>query len=343
MRIERPYGYNFEKRNNSKLWLDKNENIDPLFQKTIKSIINNVSTSANFYPENKDIYSLLAKIEKINKTNIIFTHGSDGGIFNVFKLLINKGDRVLVTNPTFAMYDIYCQIFGAKKVSVPYEFHSNQLSLNYDKILQNIKKYQIKLLCLPNPDSPSGIYHDKEFIIKALGLLNKNNSFLLIDEAYYPFYPNTWMQEIKKFNNLIILRSFSKSFGIAGLRIGYVASNKNIIQQLNQIKPMYEVNSLSLDVAYFLLKYIDKVYLSVRRLNKGKIYFENYFKKKNYRVLDTKGNFSHIEIPELERKKFKKYCYFRYFNTGPLSGFSRFTSTTVKNFQILLIQVYGKK
>jgi len=342
MNLTRPYGYNFDERSKSKLWLDKNENIDPLLGKTIKDIINKVSESALFYPENKNIYTLLAKIENIDKSNIIFTHGSDGGIRSIFQLLIKSGDSVLITDPTFAMYDVYCKIYQAKKVKVSYELSSNQLTIDYTKTLKEIKKNRVKLFCLPNPDSPSGVFHNSKFIDKAVNLLSKNNGYLLIDEAYYPFYNSTWIQKIKKYENLFIVRSFSKSFGVAGLRIGYIASSSNLIDKLNLIKPMYEVSSLSLEVAYSLLKKINKVHASIKRLNKGKNYFENFFKKKGYKVLKTEGNFSHILLPNLDINLFKKYCYFRYFNSGPLNGFSRFTSTNIKNFKELLINVYGK-
>lgn len=342
MKLSRPYGYDFQKRDKSKLWLDKNENLDPIFHDTIKSIINETLYSANYYPENKKIYSKLANIEKINKKNIIFTHGSDGGIHNIFKLLIKKGNKVLLTEPTFAMYNVYTEIFNAKKITIPYELRSNQLSINYNQVIDILQKSNIKLFCLPNPDSPSGVFHNDKFIFEALDLLKKNNGYLLIDEAYYPYYPYTFIKKIKKYDNLFIVRSFSKSFGVAGLRIGYIATNNNMIDQLNLIKPMYEVSSLSMEVAFLLLKKIDKVHASINRLNKGKKYFEHFFKNKGYKVLDTKGNFSHILIPERERKKLKKYCYFRYFSSGPLEGFSRFTSTTTKNFKDLLFKVYDR-
>lgn len=341
MKIQRPYGYKILERDKNKLWLDKNENINPKLHSVIKKHVATSSWASCFYPENKNIYQLLADINKINIDNFIFTHGSDGGILNVFKLLVKPNDIVIITNPSFAMYEIYCKIFKVKKIKISYKLKKNNFTLDFESLFQLLINYPIKLICLPNPDSPTGFVHNKEYLIYILKLLKRNKGYLLVDEAYYPFHNETLINEINNYQNLIVVRSLSKAYGLAGLRVGYLASNSKLINKFNNIKPMYEVNSISLEVLNCLLKNQNIVLKSIKDLQIGKLYFESFFKEKGYQIIETKGNFSHVSLPITDRKKFEKFCYFRYFNDGPLKGYSRFSSTTKKNFKNLLNSVYS--
>ena len=118
----------------------------------------------------------------------------------------------------------------------------------------------------------------------------------MIDEAYNGFYNFSYLKFIKKYKNLLVLRTFSKSFGLAGLRAGFLATNKNMAQELSKYKPMYEINSIACKVVNYLLnnKKISKNYIS--ETIKGKKYFEEELKKLKIPFLKTYANFIHIDL-----------------------------------------------
>ena len=113
------------------------------------------------------------------------------------------------------------------------------------------------MIILANPNSPTGTVINKKKILDITKKAQKYNIPVIIDEAYYGFYNYSFIKEINKYKNLIILRTFSKSYGLAGLRAGYLISNKSIIKELFKFKPMYEINSIACKVLEIFLKHKD--------------------------------------------------------------------------------------
>jgi histidinol-phosphate aminotransferase len=338
-KVQRPNWTKSQFRNANKLWLDKNENSDKLLLKETKKLFNQVNVATIFsYPDLSTLYKKLAKNLKVNPKNLLFTAGSDVGIKTVFDAFINEGDIVVRTNPTFAMYSVYSKIFNVKEILLDYEKTEQGPKINLKKIIKIILKKKPKLICLPNPDSPTGHSFSSEEIKTLLKKARKIGSLVLIDEAYYPFYPFSSKKFIKKFPNLIITRTTSKAWGLAGLRVGYVLSSINIIKEMHKVRPMYEINNIA---AELFNKYLDKKSLvrnSVRRLLEGKKYFTkemqnlgfDFFKKEE-------GNFIHVNFKNHREKILKqlsKRVYFRHNESHKsIANFSRFTLTSIENFK----------
>ena len=129
--LSRPFSADSLPRKNSNIWLDKNENLDPYLQKIINSVASKVpSISYNSYPEAAGLYVKLSKWLKVPKKSIILTHGSDGAIKATFELFISPGDKVIHMDPTFAMYPVYCKIFGALAKKITYKRKENKPYIN---------------------------------------------------------------------------------------------------------------------------------------------------------------------------------------------------------------------
>ena len=129
---------------------------------------------------------------------------------------------------------------------------------------------------------------------------------MIIDEAYYGFYKNSFIKYLNKFKNLIILRTFSKSYGLAGLRAGYLITNKKLCQSIFKIKPMYEMTSLTTIFLEAILKdkNLEKNY--IRSINNNKKHFIKFLKKNQINFIDTKANFIHVEIKN-NKNSFSNY------------------------------------
>ena len=275
---------------------------------------------------------------KLNPKNLLLTAGSDAGIKTVFETFVNKGDVVLRTNPTFAMYSVYSKIFNAKEILLNYEKTNQGPKIDLKNIIKILLEKKPKLICLPNPDSPTGHSFSLAEIEILLKKALKVGSLVLIDEAYYPFYLFSSKKFIKKFSNLIITRTTAKAWGLAGLRVGYVLSSTNIIKEMHKVRPMYEINNVG---AQLFKKCLDKKSLaktSVTRLLKGKKYFKKEMLNLGFDVFKKEeGNFIHVNFKNHKKKILKKLServYFRHNESHKsIKNFSRFTLTSRENFQ----------
>ena len=141
------------------------------------------------------------------------------------------------------------QNFKKKTIKIGYD---TKLTLDTQKLYKNINS-KVSLIIISNPNSPTGTVLNLNEIKKILEKAKKYKIKVVIDEAYFGFSLVTACPLIKRFKNLIVLRTFSKAYGLAGLRIGYAISNPANIEELTNIKPMYEVNSLAiLGLIFFL-------------------------------------------------------------------------------------------
>lgn len=305
--------------------LDKNERVSKFpknFISLFKKKLN--SESLNTYPEIFNFYKLLSKSHKLKKDYFLGTAGIDAGLKNSIEIFGDK--KIIILDPTFAMINIYCKILGKKVVKIGYD---KNLNLQLKKLKKNINN-QVSLIILSNPNSPTGtilnLSNIKEILVKAA----KYNVKVVIDEAYYGFSSVTAEPLIKKYKNLIILRTFSKAYGLAGLRVGYIISNSKNIKMYNNIKPMYEVNSLGILAANILLnnQKIKKEYLN--EVEKGKKILLNFFLKKKIHFLESEGNFIVFKLKKRKNNYFrtlkqKKIMIVEKLNYKNLKGLSRIT------------------
>ena len=316
------------------LRLDKNERVSKLDKKLFQKLIHKIShEDLTSYPELESLYTLLSKENKLNKDCFVVTPGSDGGIRMCYELFVKPKDKIITISPTFAMVDIYAKIFQAKQFKINYD---ENLKLNVEDIYKYLKK-KVSLLILANPNSPTGTIINKRTIIKILKKAKKNKTAVLIDEAYYGFTKFTTIPLIQKFNNLIVVRTFSKSFGLAGLRGGYLATNKFLAKQLFSLKPMYEINSIAvLIIKEFIKRKISKNY--TEQTYNGKKFLLSNFKLHNLRYFDTHANFVHVDFKDKKNKilnLFKKNKVL--FKGGPgvkkLENFIRITTGPMKEMK----------
>jgi len=248
-KVNRIRGTNISRLN--ALRLDKNERTTKFSALIFEKILTNLRHEhLTAYPETEQLYDQLAKYLDVNREQIVVTAGSDAGIKYCFELLVERGSEIITLAPTFAMVDIYAQLYGVQQKKIGYNV---DLSLQQECLLDSISS-ATALIVLANPNSPTGTLISEKDLRIIINKAQQSGSIVLVDEAYYGFCKYTALPLLKEYDNLVIARTFSKSFGLAGCRVGYLIAQTKMAQQLYRLKPMYEVNAFGVLAAMTMLE-----------------------------------------------------------------------------------------
>lgn len=326
----RPNWLSGDPRDPQKLWLDKNENVDPELSRLTSEILQSLPVKCiTSYPDAAHLYRKLSTSLELGAEHLLLSAGSDGSIRAAFEAYVEPGDTVIHPNPTFAMYSVYCQIYGANEVPLDYRPSKKGPLLKTQEVIDIINTAKAKLVCLPNPDSPTGtvfLPNDLRAIIEAAG---EAGSMMLIDEAYYPFYEESALLWVQEYGHLIVTRSTGKAWGIAGMRIGYSAASPEIAANLHKVRAMYETNTMAMAMFERLLDHQGEILASVRRLLNGKAFFLKAMEELGFRTLHNHGNFTHVafgdKAPAIHAALADLVYYRQDFSQDCLKGFSRFS------------------
>ena len=336
-RLTRPDWTSGTPRDPSLLWLDKNENTDPallaLTSKVMLDVLGGAGRDAvRLYPDSVSLYQKLARCVGLAPENLTLAAGSDGVIRSVFEAFVNPRDTVLHTHPTFAMYPVYALMYGAHAVQMPYRRTEGGPRLDVEEVVAAIDTHRPKLVCIPNPDSPTGTVFapaDLRTIVDTCGRLG---AIVLVDEAYHPFYAHSAAAWVTDCPQLIVARTFAKAWGLAGLRIGYAVAHPSIATLLHKVRPMYEVNTVAVTVVERLLDVEAEMFASVERLNAGRDRLLDAMEALDLPVVRARGNFMHVAFGAAEPRVYESLkrlvLYRRDGGDGCLTGYSRFSATT---------------
>ena len=284
----------------AKIKLSANESALGPSPKAIKEYL---KLSKNFkrYPDSDGIKlkKTLAKKFKLDPNKIILGAGSDQVLELICKAFLNKGDEVVVPKYSFLIYRLYSKMNGAK---ILYSNEKN-FTISVDNILKKVTK-KTKIIFLANPNNPTSTYIDKK---KLLFLRKKLRSsiLLVIDDAYFEYVKqkdySSGLKLFSNFKNVVVTRTFSKIYGLAGLRVGWGYGSKAIINSLNQVKPPFNINSPALSAAEAAIKdnvWLNKEIKHVKKWN-DKLYKE--FKKLNIETNKSFTNFLLINFDKVKK------------------------------------------
>ena len=233
------------------LRLDMNESVEGLPESFIREVLDNISPEEiASYPEYEEITAMIAASVGLTQENVLVTNGSDAAIKHLFEAYVGADDNVLFTDPTFAMYPVYSRIVRAREVTVPY---NDDLSFPFDAFQQALEHYKPKLAVVVNPNNPTGSRVEQNIIRTLAQACYKQGSLLVVDEAYFHYLEETAVALISEYDNVAILRTFSKLGGLAGLRIGYALSHANVISAMGKVKSTFDVNCLAVAMAKAIL------------------------------------------------------------------------------------------
>ncbi len=282
------------------LKLDWNESTvppSPLVKEALKNALEKEINLLNWYPElySKKLVSKLTEYTNRSADEILVTNGSDDALELICKIFLDPGDHVLVPFPTYTHFITYVQSRGAvlKKVETPDPF-----SPDITSIINNVTK-DTKLIYIVNPNNPTGVLLSKKQISTVCSVAK--NSVILVDEAYFEFSGESVSDLVETYPNLIVTRTLSKAWALAGLRVGYILTNPLTIKDLARVLNPKSVSALAQVAAYAALS--DPQYMNrfVREVEASKMLLLDFFKKNNINAYDSAANYIMVQHPKLER------------------------------------------
>ncbi|MBF0211952.1 MAG: aminotransferase class I/II-fold pyridoxal phosphate-dependent enzyme [Magnetococcales bacterium] len=245
--------------------------------------------SASRYPEYRTFMPRLAHHLGVDEENLIITNGSDQGIEILLRAFLNPGDGMVVAQPEFPIFSHVAQVIGARVQGVPFDAEMNFPTQRFlDAIDHNTR-----LIVLINPNNPTGSVVPLETIREVL--TRHPDLPVLLDEAYYEFTGVSCLRWMDEFKNLILVRTFSKAFAMAGLRLGYVVAQPEVIRELYKVRGPFDVNVVAVAVADAQLDlphawdYVNEV------MTRGKPFTENALRELGIKFYPAAANFMLVQ------------------------------------------------
>jgi len=343
--LVRPDHYGAKPRPVALLALDRGECVDPELTALAHRLLRELPSELVWcYPTSGPLYRKLAAHLGIEPDRLLLTRGSDGAIKTVFEAYVAPGDTVVLPDPTYQMYDVYLRLFGARPALVPYALTGQGPHLEADDLIAAIGLERPKLVCLPNPDNPTGFVFEAPALRAIVEAAGEAGALILVDEAYYPFHPVTAMPWIDEFDHLVIARTFSKAWGLAGMRIGYAAACPAVAEVLHKTRPMIEADGIAMALVERMLDHRDAVEASLARLKDGRAFFASEMKKLGFRAVETAGNFVLVDFGDRRaavEAALAPVARYRLFSETCLKDFLRFTTTTRELFAPVIAAIRG--
>ena len=248
--------------------LDANEGNKDLFKDLIKDIGDDFYL--NLYPD--DNYTQLkeaivnyigCKIENISVGN-----GSSELLDLCVKTFVDTNELILSLDPTFSMYSIYAKIVNSRYIGAG---EGNDFTINVDDVIKSIKENDPKLTIICNPNNPTGTIIKRDDVLR---IVKSTDNVVIVDEAYMEFSNESVVDEIENYDNLIVVKTMSKAFSMAGIRTGYLIANEELVKTIEKVRPPYNLNSISALLATKALKQKEKMlsYVENLKVEREKIY-----------------------------------------------------------------------
>ena len=210
----------------------------------------------NRYPDNKhdELKKVVSGVKNVNVNQVVFGNGTDEILDLIVRVFCNPNeDKIITLPPTYGMYNVIAKTNGVENIEIPLK---SDFSIDKNQILK-LNSTSIKVLFLCSPNNPTGNSFDTNNLTD---LIKAFKGIVVIDEAYIDFSSKqSLISLIEDNNNLIIIQTMSKAFGMAGIRLGMGFSSKKIIDYLNKIKPPYNINVLTEKKALEELNKIDEI------------------------------------------------------------------------------------
>jgi histidinol-phosphate aminotransferase len=272
--------------------LASNENpygCSPKVQDSVKNIVANMS----LYPDDSmmKLKDALSKRFEVKNSNIIIGSGSDQVIEFVMHAKANSSSKVLTNSVTFAMYDIYAKHVGADVIKTTSREH------NLTEFYELYIKYNPSVIFLCTPNNPTGDAIDAKELYEFLDKIDED-TLVVVDGAYMEYaikkdaskaiYPK---DIVNKYKNVIYLGTFSKAYGLGGMRVGYGIADTLIIKELYKLRPPFNITTLSLEAASVALEDEDFVNNSIENNFKEMTRYEEFAKMKNIEIIESYTNF----------------------------------------------------
>jgi histidinol-phosphate aminotransferase len=315
------------------LRLERNELVPELDQAAFDEIISAL-TPASFsaYPSLGPLYAELAASLGVSEDQLLIGAGSDWIIRACFETFCSPGDHVLLPVPTYGMYEVYAQINGTVVDGLP---HRDDFSLPLDVLLDRLRAGQRtppvpRVLGLANPNGALGSYVTGSDLEPILRRARESDVLVVLDEAYVDYVGDTWLPRLGEFPNLVLVRTFSKAWGLAGLRVGYAIGGADLIGGLRRVRPNVEINQVGVEAARYLLRRPGLVRDHVQRTLAGKQLLTARLARHGLAVVPGSANFLQVRLGPCREAVLARLAAAQILvkdqrGAGPLDGWTRIT------------------
>ncbi|MPM58140.1 Histidinol-phosphate aminotransferase [bioreactor metagenome] len=300
--------------------LDANEGSKNLFKDLVKQL--GEEFYLNFYPDDSyiDLKKAISNYVGCKTSNICVGNGSSELLDLCIKTFVDRDELILSLDPSFSMYSIYAKIFDTKYMGAESE---ENFVINPDKIINAIKENDPKVSIICNPNNPTGSMIKKDDVIR---IIKSTDNIVIVDEAYMEFGDESVVEEIENYENLIVVKTLSKAFSMAGIRTGYLLASEELVKTVEKVRPPYNLNSVSAFLATKALGEKDKMLSYVKKIKKEREKVYKSLSDMNVKVFPSGANFVffYSDIKNLEEKLVKEDVLIRKFG-GKLDNHYRVT------------------
>ncbi|MBK5251319.1 MAG: histidinol-phosphate transaminase [Peptostreptococcaceae bacterium] len=285
--------------------IDANESNTNIFQEIMPEIWGNVmKEDINRYPDSEasELRKAISGFIGVPPEKILCGNGSDELIKMIVDGFVNPGEVVLSHSPTFGMYGVSTRVSGGTYAEIETD---EVFNIDIDALIAKARELKPKLIFLCNPNNPTGNILEKSQVRR---VLRETESILVLDEAYIEFAGESMVDEIGDWENLVIMRTLSKAFGLAGLRLGYIIADGPIMEVMRAIKPPYNLNRISQRLATEVLVHASYINKNIEAMkDERERMLGELAKIDELKVFPTKSNFILLRTAEAEKldKAFK--------------------------------------
>ena len=319
--------------------MDLNENPNGLPQEFINEVLSDINPEfLAKYPDHLEFMQCLGNLIGADVEEICLTNGSAEAIRHVIEAYTRPGGKMLSVAPSYAMYEVYAKMYGREHVAVHY---GDNLTVNVDDIIEKITP-DLDLVIVLNPNNPIGDVYTYEEMDRIVEAAKKNEVTVLIDEAYYYFYPNTFIKYALENDNVFLTRTFSKLFSLAGARLGYVVGRKEGVNMIQKLCTPHNINAFAMKFAQAIIQKEGMIEELVAKQLEGKQYLVDTLREKGYTVNAKEGNFVFIK-PNTDAqtlvarmKEEKKILIKSYKNIGGEGDFLRVSTGEKELMQVFI-------
>ena len=278
------------------LRLDLNENTQALPASVVEQMAQLIrERGVHCYPDYRGFGAQLSSYCAVPEDWLLATNGSDQGIDIVLRAFLTQGDEMVVARPEFAMFGNIANLLGARIVGVPY---GDRFQFPYDTFHEAISS-DTRLIVIINPNNPTGTPVTLDYIEWLL--VRFPNVPILVDEAYYEYTGTSALDFLKRYDNLIVLRTFSKAFAMAGLRLGYIIARPALITHFEKIRGPFAVNSVALVAAAAQLAHLDNMQAQVKEVMlRAKPFTSAFLRENNIDFIEGAANFFLVSMPNVD-------------------------------------------
>ena len=327
--------------------LNTNENPYPPSPQVLRALKNFDFTNLKLYPNPTadDLRDQIAYKYKFKRENIIVGNGSDDILTIVIRSFLGENEKAACFTPSYSLYPVLTQIQNSEIIKIPLKeetFAFPEELLNTNSILfKSISN--TKIFFITRPNAPTGTNINLDMLDSFCSIYK---GIVLIDEAYADFSEDNAVPFLNKHSNVIVSRTLSKSYSLAGLRLGWAMASPEIISGMMKVKDSYNVNTLSQVLAIKALKDTDHFDTTIEKIKNTRVYLTQNLNSLGFDVLPSQTNFLFVKVPNVSKGAYKLFQYLRdnkiivrYFPGIITENYIRITIGTDEQIEKLLILI----